>query len=189
MNELDLLTRLRDEVPLTDPSPGAQRAFRDGLTGAAGTSRSRRPRHGARFSLGRSSMLAGATALAFGVTAGIVVLALPSGRQPSTASATGATGAGAAPAPQRSQPDPAEPRARSPAATRSAQLLADVAANRVLWHRASTASHQCLRENQCCRRALRLVQAKLKWQTVTTWRHLVVGDRALFSSVSDSSEH
>jgi hypothetical protein len=37
MNELDLLTRLRDEVPLTPPSPGAQRAFRDGLTGADGT--------------------------------------------------------------------------------------------------------------------------------------------------------
>jgi hypothetical protein len=132
MNEMDMLSRLRDEVPLAEPSPTAQRAFRDGLTGGTGTSGSRRPWHVARFSLGRSSMLAGATALAVGVTAGLVVLALPSGRQPSTASATGATGDRA------TRTAAAKPTGTSgtalplPGTTKSAQLLADTAATAVL---------------------------------------------------------
>ncbi len=84
-DEMELLTRLRDEVPVVETAPDARRAFRASLAGAAGKSRARRPQWlGARASIaprtvGRVPIMAGATAVAVGVTAGIVALALPSG--------------------------------------------------------------------------------------------------------------
>jgi hypothetical protein len=127
MNEMDLLTRLRDEVPLSDPSPDAQRAFRAGVAGLADAGRrprARRPRLRALSFHGRMPLMAGAAALAVGVTAGIVVLALPSGGRPSTAARAGS----AAPT------GPAAPTLPTGTATTpiSAQLLADVAAKAVL---------------------------------------------------------
>src|ERR1700735_5906927 len=94
-NEMELLTRLRDEVPVAETGPVAGRAFRASLAGAAGQSRARRPHWlGARASIaprtvGRVPIMAGATAVAVGVTAGIVALALPSGGHPTVAAAAG----------------------------------------------------------------------------------------------------
>ena len=126
MNEMDLLSRLRDEVPLTEPSPSAQRVFRAGLTptGNARRNRSRRPRASGRPFSGRFPVLAGATAVAVGVTAGVVVLALPSSRLPSAVSPPSAA------RPSTAQPTgTASPSAHAPL---TAQLLADFAAKAAL---------------------------------------------------------
>jgi hypothetical protein len=128
MTELDLLTRLRNEVPLTGPSPKAQRAFRAGVAGLADAPhRARRPRSRTRSFHGRAPLMAGATAVAVGVTAGIVVLALPSGGRPSTAARAGS----AAPTGDTAPTGTALPTGTATAPI-SAQLLADVAANAVL---------------------------------------------------------
>ena len=141
MNEIDLLTRLRDEVPLSYPSPDAQRAFRAGLADAAVESAARRPRRHRRPSAhqfrGRVSLMAGVTAVAVGATAGIVVLSLPSGSHPPNATPTGASESTGSGSPTRtSSPTATNPptgtnsaKANTPM---SAQLLADVAASAVL---------------------------------------------------------
>ena len=121
MTEMDLLTRLRDEVPLSDPSPNAQRAFRAGV---ADGGRVRRPRLRARFFHARTTLIAGATAVAVGVAAGIVVLALPSAHQSPTASPRAST--------QTVRATPTGTAVKIAGTTKSAQLLADTAANVVL---------------------------------------------------------
>lgn len=81
--------------------------------------------------------MAGATAVAVGLTAGIVVLALPSSGRSPTTSATGATTATGAASPTRTTP-PTGTTSRTGTtsakadAHMSAQLLADVAASAVL---------------------------------------------------------
>lgn len=139
MNEMDLLSRLRDEVPLTEPSANAQRAFRAGLAGTGSTRniRSRRARTGAPPRSGRFPMLAGATALAVGVTAGIVVLALPSASRPSASRPSTALPTGSA---TTARATPTGTTLPIPGTTRSAQLLADTAANAVLSQPAVNAS-------------------------------------------------
>jgi hypothetical protein len=145
MNEMDLLTRLRDEVPLTDPSPNAQRAFRAGVAGLADAGRhrrTRRPRLRALSFHGRMPLIAGATAVAVGVTAGLVVLALPSDGRPSTAARAGSTVPIKDTAPTATTvPTATTAPTRNTAPTLptgtattpiSAQLLADVAASAVL---------------------------------------------------------
>jgi hypothetical protein len=140
MNEMDLLTRLRDEVPLSSPSPDAQRAFRAGLAGATSQRRARRHRRpSAHLFRGRAPLMASATAVAVGLTACIVVLSLPSSGRPPTASATGAatptrtatptgttapTGTATPTGPSLPPGDTTEPI--------PAQLLANVAAHAVL---------------------------------------------------------
>ena len=121
MTEMDLLTRLRDEVPLTDPSPNAQRAFRAGV---ADGGRVRRPRLRARFFHARTTLIAGATAVAVGVATGGVVLALPSAHQSPTASPRAST--------QTVRATPTGTAVKIAGTTKSAQLLADTAANVVL---------------------------------------------------------
>jgi hypothetical protein len=186
MNEMDMLSRLRDEVPLAEPSPTAQRAFRDGLTGATGTSRSRRPRHGAPFSLGRSSMLAGATALAVGVTAGLVVLALPSGRQPSTASATGATGARATSTAAAKPTGTSGTALPLPGTTRSAQLLADTAATAVLSQPAVKADQWVYRRMEFYRQPLP-VATRFKLQPYLTENTWMMADGAHFTTTGSAT--
>jgi len=119
-DEMELLTRLRDEVPLAETAPETRRAFRASLAGAADKSRARRPPWlGARISPGRVPIMAGATAVAVGVTAGVVALALPSGGHPSITPAAGVAH------PTKS----ASPSASGPL---TAQLLADFAAKAAL---------------------------------------------------------
>jgi len=127
MNEMDLLTRLRDEVPLSYPSPDAQRTFRAGLADAGQPRRARRPWLRALSFHSWTPLMAGATAVAVGVTAGIVVLALPSGGQPPA----GARGGSAAPT-RASLPTGTFLPTGTATAPISAQLLAEVAANAVL---------------------------------------------------------
>jgi hypothetical protein len=167
MNELDLLSRLRDEVPLTEPSPNAQRAFRDGLTatGSAGRIRSRRARAGGRPFSGRFPVLAGATALAVGLTAGIVVLALPSPRQPSAVSQ-----------PSAGRPSTVRPTgSASPSASKplTAQLLADFAANAALSQPAVKPAQWVYRKIELHRQPLpSFIHAKFHYRTVVvenTW--------------------
>ena len=143
MNEMDLLTRLRDEVPLTDPSPNARRAFRAGVAGHADAGRhrrARRPRLRALSFHGRTPLMAGlpavavgVTAVAVGVTAGIVVLAQPSGGRPATAARGGSAGPTRATTPTKATtPTGASLPTGTATAPMSAQLLAEVAANAVL---------------------------------------------------------
>jgi hypothetical protein len=170
MNELDLLTRLRDEVPLSAPSERAQRAFRGGLAGATGPTRALRSGHRLRRRNGFSPVVAGATALAFGLTAGVVVLALPSGRQPSTASPAGsAKTAGATP----TGTTPTEASPKIAGTTRSAQLLADTAASTVLSQPAVKADQWVYRKVETYRAPLpSFIQTKFKWRTYNvedTW--------------------
>jgi hypothetical protein len=167
VNELDLLARLRDEVPLSAPSPAAQRAFRDGLTGATGPRRPSRSRPRLRRPVRFSPILAGATALAVGVTAGLVVLALPSGRQPSTASGTAGAGAtsSAAAKPSAAAATPA-PIAGT---TKSAQLLADIAANGVLSQPTVKPTQWVYRRVETYRAPPpSFVKLKFKWPTGST---------------------
>jgi hypothetical protein len=73
-------------------------------------------------------MLAGATAVAVGLTAGIVVLALPSASHPASRPTAALPTGSAAPAGAK----PTGTAVNIPGTTRSAQLLADTAANAVL---------------------------------------------------------
>ena len=167
MNEMDLLSRLRDEVPLTEPSPNAQRAFRAGLTatGNAGRIRSRRARASGRPFSGRFPVLAGATALAVGVTAGVVVLALPAHRQPS------AVGQPSAGRPSTAPPTgSASPSAGTPL---TAQLLADFAAKAALSQPAVKPTQWVYRKIELHRQPLpSFIHAKFQYRTVVvenTW--------------------
>ena len=114
MDDLDLLTKLRAEVPLAAPSPRAEQLFRTGLAETQSSERTRSSRPAARrFSglRGRWGLLAPRTAVAVGlaaaVTAGILIAVLPSG-QPSTV-----------------------PPAQASGKAMSVQLLADLAAKAV----------------------------------------------------------
>jgi hypothetical protein len=114
MDELDLLTKLRAEVPLAAPSPRAEQLFRTGLAEIQSSERTRLSRRAARrFSglRGCWGLLTPRTAVAVGlaaaVTAGILIAVLPSG-QPSTV-----------------------PPAQASGKAMSAQLLADLAAKAV----------------------------------------------------------
>lgn len=114
MDDLDLLTKLRAEVPLAAPSPRAEQLFRTGLAETQSSERTRSSRPAARrFSglRGRWGLLAPRTAVAVGlaaaVTAGILIAVLLSG-QPSTV-----------------------PPAQASGKAMSVQLLADLAANAV----------------------------------------------------------
>lgn len=114
MDDLDLLTKLRAEVPLAAPSPRAEQLFRTGLAETQSSERTRSSRPPARrFSglRGRWGLLAPRTAVAVGlaaaVTAGILIAVLLSG-QPSTV-----------------------PPAQASGKAMSVQLLADLAANAV----------------------------------------------------------
>jgi hypothetical protein len=114
MDDLDLLTKLRAEVPLAAPSPRAEQLFRTGLAEIQSSERTRSSRPAARrFSglRGRWGLLAPRTAVAVGlaaaVTAGILIAVLLSG-QPSTV-----------------------PPAQASGKAMSAQLLADLAAKAV----------------------------------------------------------
>ena len=98
MDELDLLTKLRAEVPLAAPSPRAEQLFRAGLANTQSSERTRSSRPAARrFSgwRGRWGLLAPRTAVAVGlaaaVTAGILIAVLLSG-QPSTVPPAQASG-------------------------------------------------------------------------------------------------
>ena len=86
MNEMELLTELRDEVPLAPPTPGAERLFRAGLAEIQGGSPAggRWPR---RSWLPGSSgaRLATAIAVAGAVAAGILVAVLPGGGEAGSA--------------------------------------------------------------------------------------------------------
>jgi hypothetical protein len=90
MDELDLLTKLRAEVPLAAPSPRAEQLFRAGLAEIQSSERARSPRRAARFSRlrGRHGLLPPRAAVAIGlaaaVTAGILIVVLPSGQRPAT---------------------------------------------------------------------------------------------------------
>jgi len=114
MDDLDLLTKLRAEVPLAAPSPRAEQLFRAGLAETQSSERTRSSRRAARrFSglHGRWGLLAPRTAVAVGlaaaVTAGILIAVLLSG-QPSTV-----------------------PPAQASGKAMSVQLLADLAAKAV----------------------------------------------------------
>jgi hypothetical protein len=115
MDELDLLTKLRAEVPLAVPSPRAEQLFRAGLAETQSSERTRSSRPAARrFSgfRGRPGLLAPRTAVAVGlaaaVTAGILIAVLPSGQRPATV-----------------------PPAQADGKAMSVQLLADLAAKAV----------------------------------------------------------
>jgi hypothetical protein len=89
MDELDLLTKLRAEVPLAAPSSRAEQLFRTGLADIQSSGRTRLSRRAARrFSglRGRWGLLTPRTAVAVGlaaaVTAGILIAVLPSGQRP-----------------------------------------------------------------------------------------------------------
>jgi hypothetical protein len=114
MDELDLLTKLRAEVPLAAPSPGAEQLFRTGLAEIQSSERTRLSRRAARrFSglRGCWGLLTPRTAVAVGlaaaVTAGILIAVLLPG-QPSTV-----------------------PPAQASGKAMSVQLLADLAAKAV----------------------------------------------------------
>jgi hypothetical protein len=99
MDDLDLLTKLRVEVPLAAPSPRAEQLFRAGLAETQSSERTRSSRPAARrFSglRGRWGLLAPRTVVAVGlaaaVTAGILIAVLPSGQQPATVPPAQASG-------------------------------------------------------------------------------------------------
>ena len=177
-NEMELLTRLRDEVPVAETAPDARRAFRASLAGAAGKSRARRPHWlGARASIaprtvGRVPIMAGATAVAVGVTAGIVALALPSGGHPTVAAAAGTAHSTGSPAPDggASSAGSASPSASKPL---TAQLLADFAANAALSQPAVKPTQWVYRKIELHRQPLpSFIHAKFHYRTVVvedTW--------------------
>jgi hypothetical protein len=121
MDEMNLLAALRDEVPLAPPSPGAQRLFRAGLTadeagnqeerGRLARSRRRRPAGLARGQL-RWPRLAVAGVAAAGLTGALVAVLLPHS---------------AATPPGQPAADPT-----ASGTVMSAQLLADIAGQKVL---------------------------------------------------------
>jgi hypothetical protein len=80
MNEMEMLTQLRGEVPLAPPTPGAERLFRAGLADIQGGSRAR-GRWPGRSWLPKSAgvRLATASVLAGAVAAGVLVAVLPGG--------------------------------------------------------------------------------------------------------------
>jgi hypothetical protein len=91
MDDLDLLTKLRAEVPPAAPSPRAEQLFRTGLAEIQSSERTRVSRRAARrFSglRGRRGFLAPravvAAGLAAAVTAGILIAVLLSGQRPAT---------------------------------------------------------------------------------------------------------
>ena len=183
MNELDLLTRLRDEVPLTAPSPGAQRAFRAGLTGATGPSRPTRSRHRLRPSLSFSPLLAGATALAVGVTAGIVVLALPSGRHPSVATATGTAQSTGTPAPDGGASSAGNRRRRSPASPCRPSCWRTSRRTRRCRSPPSSPDQWVYRRIELYRQPLpSFIDAKFNYQTVEVENTWMMADGAHFST-------
>jgi hypothetical protein len=104
---------------------------------------------------------------AVGVTAGLVVLALPSGRQPPTASGT--AGAGAT-SPAAAKPSAAAATAAPIAGTtKSAQLLADIAANGVLAQPAVKPTQWVYRRVETYRAPPpSFVKLKFKWPTGNT---------------------
>jgi hypothetical protein len=177
-DEMQLLTRLRDEVPVSETAPDARRAFRASLAGAAGKSRARRPQWlGARASiaprtLGRVPIMAGATAVAVGVTAAIVALTLPSGGHPSITSAAGTARSAGAPAPDRGASSAASalPSGGTPL---TAQLLADFAAKAALSQPAVTPAQWVYRKIELRRQPLpSFIHAKFHYRTVVvenTW--------------------
>ena len=91
MDELDLLSELRAEVPLAAPSPRAEQLFRTGLAEIQSSGRTRQSRRTARRFPGlrgrrglRTPHAALAAGLAAAVTAGILIAVLPSGQRPAT---------------------------------------------------------------------------------------------------------
>jgi hypothetical protein len=89
MDELDLLTKLRAEVPLAAPSPRAEELFRSGLADIQSSERTRLSHRAARRFSGlrgrrglRAPRAAVAVGLAAAVTAGILIAVLPSGQRP-----------------------------------------------------------------------------------------------------------
>jgi hypothetical protein len=91
MDELDLLTELRAEVPLAAPTPRAEQLFRTGLADIQSSGRTRLSRHGAHPFPGlrgrrglRAPRAAVVVGLAAAVTAGILIAVLPSGQRPAT---------------------------------------------------------------------------------------------------------
>jgi hypothetical protein len=91
MDELDLLTKLRAEVPLAAPSPRAEQLFRGGLAEIQSSERARSSGRAARrFSRlrGRRGFLSPHAAVVIGlaaaITAGILIGVLPSGHRAAT---------------------------------------------------------------------------------------------------------
>jgi hypothetical protein len=109
MNEMEMLARLRDEVPLAPPTPGAERLFRAGLADVRGGSPAGGGQPGRSWLPGsRRARVAAVIVLAGAVAAGVLVAVLPG---------DGHSGPG---------------EAGSPAPAISAQLLADRAARAAL---------------------------------------------------------
>ena len=99
MDDLDLLTKLRAEVPLAAPSPQAEQLFRTGLADIQSSERTRLSHRAARrFSglRGRRGLLAPRAAVAVGlaaaVAAGILIAVLTSGQRAATVPAAEASG-------------------------------------------------------------------------------------------------
>lgn len=186
-DEMELLTRLRDEVPVAETAPDARWAFRASLAGAEGKRRARRPQWlGARASIaprtvGRVPIMAGATAVAVGVTAGIVALALPSGGHPPAAAAgeaahSGAPASGGGP----SSAGSASPSASTPL---TAQLLADFAANAALSQPAVKPTQWVYREIELHRQPLpSFIHAKFHLRTVVVENTWTKADGAGFTT-------
>ena len=111
MNEMEMLTQLRDEVPLGRPTPGAERLFRAGLADIQDGSPARGPWPGRSWlPRSRGARVATALVLAGAVAAGVLAAVLPG---------DGQSGAG-------------EAGSQAPGPTLSVQLLADRAASAAL---------------------------------------------------------
>jgi hypothetical protein len=185
IDEMELLTRLRGEVPVAETTPDARHAFRARLTGAPGGSRARRPQWygpsasiarrtiAPRTSIGRGPIMAGAAAVAVGLTAGIVALALPSGGHPAITSAAGQASSTGAPAPSGGVSAAESP---SPGASTAltAQLLADFAAKAALAQPAVKPTQWVYRKIELHRQPLpSFIHAKFHYRTVVVenaWR-------------------
>jgi hypothetical protein len=146
-----------------------------------------RSRHRLRPPLSFSPLLAGATALAVGLTAGIVVLALPSGRQPSTASATGTARAGATSTAEAKPTGTGGTAAPIAGTTRSAQLLADVAANGVLSQPAVKPGQWVYRRVDTYRAPLpSFIKPKFTWRTYNVEDTWMMADGSHFYTTGTS---